>query len=107
MLPKHWQVIVLKRHGTRLSLGVELLDLLHLIVAAHEDTGSVVDVLGLDLEHSLHVAVDSLATGYQLLVNQLNCWYKTLDIPFSKIMAMGAHSYRIRSLPLGLFLSAG
>lgn len=45
-------------------LLVELLDLLDLIVASHEDTGSVVDVFGLDLEHALHVAVDSLTTGW-------------------------------------------
>lgn len=31
----------------------------------------------------------------------------TGDLPFSKTMAIGAHSYKIRSLPLGLFLSAG
>lgn len=43
---------------------MESLDLFHLIVAAHEDAGAVVDVLGDDLEHAVHVAVDSLATSY-------------------------------------------
>jgi hypothetical protein len=33
--------------------------------------------------------------------------FTTGDLPFSKTMAIGAHSYKIRSLPLGLFLSAG
>lgn len=42
---------------------MELLNLLDLIVASHEDTGSVVDMFGLDLEHALHVVVDSLTTG--------------------------------------------
>src|SRR2546421_3555650 len=30
-----------------------------------------------------------------------------INLPFSITMAIGAHSYRIRSFPLGLFLSAG
>ena len=45
-------------------LLVESLDLLDLLPAAHKDTGPVVDVLGYDFEHALHLAVDSLATGW-------------------------------------------
>lgn len=41
-----------------------LLDLLNLLPASHEDTGSVVDVLGHNLEHTLHVVIDSLTTSY-------------------------------------------
>jgi hypothetical protein len=44
---------------------VELLNLLDLVVTAHEDTSLVVDVLGHHLEHSVHLAVDSLATGWE------------------------------------------
>lgn len=45
------------------QLLVELLHLLNLIKAAHEDTGSVMNVFGHDLEHSPHLAVDRLTTG--------------------------------------------
>lgn len=39
-------------------------DLLYLIVAPKEDAGPVVDVLGADGEHAIHVVVDGLAAGY-------------------------------------------
>ncbi len=42
---------------------MEPLDLLHLVVAAHEDARLVVDVLGLHVQHPPHVAVDRLAAG--------------------------------------------
>lgn len=59
-----------------LGLLVELLDLFHFVVAAHEDTSTVVDVLRLNLEHSLHVAVNGLAASCdsQLAFNVL-CLY--------------------------------
>lgn len=44
-------------------LQMELLNLLDLVVTTHEDTGLVVDALGHHLEHTVHLAVDSLATG--------------------------------------------
>ena len=44
-----------------------LLDLLNLFPASHEDTGSIVDVFGHNLEHALHVVVNSLTTGYRKL----------------------------------------
>lgn len=43
---------------------VERLDLLNLVITAHEDTRLVVDVLGHDLQHPPHLAVDSLAAGW-------------------------------------------
>jgi hypothetical protein len=42
---------------------VERLDLLNLVIAAHEDARPVVDVLGHDFQHALHLAVDGLAAG--------------------------------------------
>lgn len=47
------------------QLLVELLHLLNLIKTAHEDTGSVMNVFRHDLEHSPHLAVDRLTTGYE------------------------------------------
>ena len=44
-------------------LLVDINDLLDLIVATHEDTAAVVDVLGGDGHHAVHVAVDGLTTG--------------------------------------------
>ena len=38
-------------------------DLLHLFEATHEDAGAVVNVLGHDLQHALHLAVDRLAAS--------------------------------------------
>lgn len=51
-----------------MRLFVEALDLFNFIVAAHEDSRSIVNVFGLDIEHAVHLAVDSLAAGYELLV---------------------------------------
>lgn len=52
---------------------VVLLDPLDLIVATHEDTGLIVDVLGHHLEHSVHLAVDSLAASCRemMLTNRM------------------------------------
>ena len=44
-------------------LFVERLDLFNLVIATHEDAGTVVNVLGSDFEKALHLAIDSLATG--------------------------------------------
>ena len=38
-------------------VGVD--DLLYLLLRAHEDTRSVVDVFGHNFEHAIHLAVDS------------------------------------------------
>ena len=46
-----------------LILLVNINDLLHLLVAAQEDARSVVDVLGHDLDHAIHVAVDGLSAS--------------------------------------------
>lgn len=43
---------------------MERLNPLDLIVATHEDARSVMDVLGHDIKHPLHLAVDGLAAGY-------------------------------------------
>ncbi|KAG9679789.1 fructose-1,6-bisphosphatase, partial [Aureobasidium melanogenum] len=54
------------RSGNRdlfLVLVVDVDDLLHLVVRAHEDTRLVVDRLGNDLDHAIHLAVDCLAAG--------------------------------------------
>ena len=102
-------------------------DLLHLVITPHEDPRTVVDVFGHDGQHSLHLAVHGLAarwiqhtymlgqpwgrkisrTGKDTNRERMEMERENGDQPFSKIMAMGAHSYRIRSLPFGLFLSAG
>jgi len=42
---------------------VERLDLLDLVVAAHENTGFVMDALRHNLHHSLHTAVKRLTAG--------------------------------------------
>lgn len=44
------------------ELCVDIDDFLYLVVAAKEDTRPVVDVLGNDFDHALHVAVDGLTT---------------------------------------------
>lgn len=47
-------------------------NLLHLIVAAHEDTRSIVDTLGNNSQHALHATVHCLAAscGEKKLVGQ-------------------------------------
>ena len=42
---------------------VDVDDLLYLIIAAEEDAAPVMDVLGHDFNHALHLAVDCLAAG--------------------------------------------
>jgi hypothetical protein len=44
---------------------VERFDFLNLIVAPHEDTCTVVDVFGHHLQHTPHLAVNSLPTSYK------------------------------------------
>lgn len=44
-------------------LLVYINDLLHLIIAAHEDTRTIVDMLRYHSQHTLHAAVDSLTAG--------------------------------------------
>lgn len=51
-----WWVVVLFRLNSVLLVDVN--HLLDFVMAAHEDTGSVVDVLRDDVEHALHVAVN-------------------------------------------------
>lgn len=46
-------------------LLVDVNDLLHLIIAAQEDSASVVDVLGDDVDHPSHLAVNCLTAGCQ------------------------------------------
>lgn len=49
----------LPTHGRVQSLFlVGINNLLHFVQAAHEDSRSVMNVLRLDLEHALHLAVD-------------------------------------------------
>ena len=101
---------VLALLGDDAVLLVDVDDELHLVVGAEENTAAVVDALGDDCEHAGHVAVDCLAAGCGKGKSQ-PCFYGTVkgkcDLPCSKTMAMGPHSYRIRSLPLGVLLSAG
>ena len=42
---------------------MEGLDLLNLVVAAHKDAGSVMDMFWNNLEHAIHLAVDGLAAS--------------------------------------------
>lgn len=46
------------------QLLVESLDLFNLVKAAHENTRAIVDMLRVNLHHTLHVAIDSLTTSY-------------------------------------------
>lgn len=45
------------------ELCVDIDNLLHLVIAAEEDTGPVMDVLGNDFQHALHLAVDGLTAS--------------------------------------------
>lgn len=91
---------------------------LHLIVTSHEDTRPIMDVFRHDRQHAIHAAVDRLTAGWRSSINvskdypYFYLWggrrvVQLHHVPFSKTMAMGAHSYNILSFPLGLFLSAG
>ncbi len=51
---------------TNTVLLVDIDDLLHLIIAAHEDSAAIVDMLGYDLDHALHLAVHRLAASYPI-----------------------------------------
>lgn len=90
----------------QLDCLMELLDLLDLVIASHEDARSIMDSLRNNLEHASHIAIDGLTSSYILLAHNRYSFTES-NVPFSKTMAIGAHSYRIRSFPLGLFLSAG
>ena len=45
-----------------LLMGVD--DLLYFLLRTHENTRSVVDVLGHDFKHAFHLAVDSQSASY-------------------------------------------
>lgn len=69
ILDHHWQLSFFLRLLCRQSrllvvLCVDIDDLLYFVVTAKEDTRSVVDGLGYNLEHTLHLAVDGLAASY-------------------------------------------
>ena len=44
----------------------ETLDLFYLVVAAHEDARPVVDILGNNLHHPVHLAVQSLTASCKI-----------------------------------------
>lgn len=50
-------------HSFSYTSLVELLDLLDLVPTAHENARPVMNVLGLHLQHPLHLAVDRLTAG--------------------------------------------
>lgn len=54
-------------HLLRSVFRVNINHFLDLIVTAEEDTRSVVDVLGHDCQHPLHLAIDGLTTSCDLL----------------------------------------
>lgn len=85
---------------------VETLYLLHLIITTHEDTRPVMNILRHNFHHSVHLAVKCLATSYSD-INDHTHVKRSGNSPFSKTIAIGAHSYKILSFPFGLFLSAG
>jgi hypothetical protein len=62
---------VLYTHSMDRSSGllVEALNLLYLIVTAQINTRSVMNMFRFYFEHTLHLAIDSLATGWELLVS--------------------------------------
>lgn len=72
-------------------LLVDINDLLHLLVTTHEDTATIVYVLGHDRQHSMHVAIDGLATS---CATSLAAFVeaRVSVLPCSKTMAMGPHS---------------
>ena len=83
------------RHTTRaLSLFrvlfVHVDNLLHLVVATHEDTGSVVDMLRHDCQHTLHAAVDRLATGCSTISVTMS---RTHDVKLGKRTVLEDHSH--------------
>lgn len=45
-------------------LCVDINNLLHLVVASHEDTRPIMNILGHNLHHALHPAVDRLSASY-------------------------------------------
>ena len=49
-------------HGAVLLVNVN--DLLHLVVAPHENAGPVVDMLGHHRQHPFHSAIDSLSASW-------------------------------------------
>src|SRR2546429_4125101 len=66
-------------------------------------------MVGHNGQHAIHFTVNCLTSGCLCSsVVLFTTWRIYIaSLPFSITMAIGAHSYRIRSFPLGLFLSAG
>jgi len=104
------------QHLLRLCMRIVYInDLLHLVITPHEDARSIVYMLRHDRQHALHPAVDCLSarcspgTRRQSVTLSLIRSKRTgkEHVPFSNTNAIGAHSYKIRNLPFGLFLSAG
>lgn len=89
-------------------------DLLHLVITPHEDARSIVYMLRHDRQHALHPAVDGLSARYIHPTMSQSHFLRHRgkeileeNVPFSNTSAIGAHSYKIRNFPFGLFLSAG
>lgn len=85
-------------------------DLLHLLVTAHIDATSVMNMLWLDLQHSLHLTVHSHTTGifeHQSHWLFRSCQQKLPEPETQELKLLTEHSYSILNLPFGLFLSAG
>jgi hypothetical protein len=85
-------------------------DLLHLLVTAHIDATSVMNMLWPDLQHSLHLTIHSHTTG--IFENQSHwlfrsCQQKLPEQKTQELKLLTEHSYSILNLPFGLFLSAG
>lgn len=74
------------------NLFKESLHLFHLVVATHEDARTVVDVFRVNFKHPLHVVVNCLAAGYRGGRVSRAKTAGAVGLPFSKTMAMGAHS---------------
>jgi len=97
-------------HQPSRSLLMRGNDLLHLLITAHIDATSVVNMLWLDLQHSLHLTVHSHATGifeHQSHWLFRSCQQTLPERETQELKLLTEHSYSILNLPFGLFLSAG
>ena len=93
-----------------LVLLVHINHFLYFVIASHEDTRSIMDVLGNNSKHPFHTAIYRLASSCFETRQHMRQWpigVSIGEVPFSKTIAMGAHSYKILNFPFGLFLSAG
>lgn len=104
---------------------VRLNHLLHLIITPQEDPTPIVDMLGLNLHHARHLAVEGLAAGIledhghwlcvRALARHMICEVeegkKGNAEPYDgggvEAVRLTAHSYKILNFPFGDFLSAG